>query len=123
MHEQSLVQSLLNQVEQLRRENNGVSVDVVTVELGPLSGVEPELISSAFGRLAPLQFSPAPHLDLQLIDLAIRCRACEAESAVPKITFQCPACSSSQVQIIRGDEFRLIDVSLQIPDSSCETTP
>lgn len=120
MHERSLVRSLLNQVERLRLEHHALSVDVVTVELGPLSGVEPELIRSAFEQLAPLQFTSTPRLDVQLIDLTIRCRKCKVEAAVPQITFQCPACFSSRVQVIRGDQFRLIDVSLQISDSSCE---
>ena len=62
MHEHSLVRSLLDQVEQLRRENGAVSVDVVTVEIGPLSGVEPDLIHSAFEQLAPLCFQPFPRL-------------------------------------------------------------
>lgn len=115
MHEQSLVKSLLNQVQQLCRENNAVCVDVVTVEIGPLSGVEPELITSAFEQLAPLHLTPCPRLDIRLIDLAMRCRECTAESAAPAITFRCAVCSSSQVQIIRGDEFRLIDVAMQIP--------
>lgn len=115
MHEQSLVKSLLRQVEQLRHENDAVCVDVVTVEIGPLSGVEPELITSAFEQLAPLYFAHCPRLEIRLIALAMRCRECRAESAAPEITFQCPMCSSSQIQIVRGDEFRLIDVAMQVP--------
>lgn len=120
MHEYSLVQSLLNQVEQLRSDHNGVLVEVVTVEIGPLSGVEPQLITSAFEQLAPQQFSMMPRLEIRLVDLSIRCRACDVESSLTDISFKCPKCSSSRVKIISGDQFRLIDVRLQVHDSSCE---
>ncbi len=115
MHEKSLVQSLLKQVEQIRVENGGQSVDQITVEIGPLSGVESELIECAFRELAPQFFSAPPVLNLQNVPLQLRCRSCDLESAVDGLTLQCPNCLSNQVCIIRGDEFRLVDVSMQIP--------
>ena len=115
MHEKSLVQSLLNQVEQLRMQNNATSVGRVTVEVGPLSGVEPELIRSAFDELASTQFESPPALDIRLIRMQIRCRSCRHETEVEGMTLQCPECASIKVQIVRGDEFRLIDISMQVP--------
>ena len=115
MHEKSLVQSLLTQVEQLRVQNAATSVHRVTVEIGPLSGVEPELVQSAFNELAPQQFDTPLVLDICLIRMQIRCRSCRRVAAVEGITLQCPECGSSKVQIIRGDEFRLINVSMQVP--------
>ena len=114
MHEKSLVKSLLTQVEQLRVDNHATYVDRVTVEVGPLSGVEPELIRSAFDEVASEQFEVAPVLDIRLIQLQIRCRSCLHEASVEGLTLQCPECKSSKVQVIRGDEFRLIDVSIQV---------
>ena len=52
MHEASLVESLLEQVQTLVSEHGGGDVEVVEVEIGPLSGVEPELVDLAFQRLA-----------------------------------------------------------------------
>ncbi len=114
MHEKSLVRSLLKQVDELRIENNALSVALITVELGPLSGVEPQLIQVAFGELVAEYFDEQPTLDIRLVPLQIRCRSCRHESAVDGITLECPECSSTKVQVIRGDEFRLLDISMQV---------
>lgn len=121
MHEKSLVRSLLKQVEHIRKQNKAVSVDRITVEIGPLSGAEAELVQSAFDELAPQQFADRPVLDIQNVKLQIRCRECLQESAISGITFHCPDCQSSRVQVVRGDEFRLIDVSMQVPAAAGES--
>jgi len=48
MHEFSIVQSLLNLIENYARENNASSVSKVVVQIGVLSGVEPHLLEIAF---------------------------------------------------------------------------
>jgi hydrogenase nickel incorporation protein HypA/HybF len=72
-------------------------------------------VQSAFNELAPEQFDAPLVLDIRLIRMQIRCRSCRHVAAVEGITLKCPECGSSKVQIIRGDEFRLIDVSMQVP--------
>jgi hypothetical protein len=51
MHEESLVRSLLHQVEDLARQHHATEVDDIEVEIGPLSGVESLLVQEAFERL------------------------------------------------------------------------
>ena len=47
MHEESLVRSLLEQVRRLVREHAAETVERIEVEVGPLSGVELDLLRSA----------------------------------------------------------------------------
>jgi len=103
------------QVEQLRTEHDALAVDAVTVELGPLSGVEAELVREAFNQLAADQFTTCPLLHIDTIPLQIRCQSCGRESSVAGLSLKCPECASSRVRILRGDEFRLIDVAMQVP--------
>ena len=51
MHEESLVRSLLHQVEDLAQQHHATEVEDIEVEIGPLSGVEPLLVREAFERL------------------------------------------------------------------------
>ena len=115
MHEKSLVRSLLKQVKAIGMDNGAVQVDAVTVELGPLSGAEPELVAAAYDELVTEYFEVIPQLDVHTVPLQLRCRFCLRESAADGLSLVCPVCTSLDVQIIRGDEFRLIDVSLQVP--------
>ncbi len=107
--------SLLKQVKQLCGQHEAVAVDAVTVEIGPLSGVEAQLVREAFEELAEIQFTNCPLLQINDVPLQIRCRSCGRHSSVAGISLRCPECASSRVQIIRGDEFRLIDVAMQVP--------
>ncbi|MEZ6132473.1 MAG: hydrogenase maturation nickel metallochaperone HypA [Planctomycetaceae bacterium] len=115
MHETSLVRSLLKQVKQIMMEHSATSVDSITVEIGPLSGVEAELVRDSFWQLISTGNLGQPQLHVHEVDLQIRCRHCEVESSVQRLSLQCPECQSRHIQILRGDEFRLINVSLQVP--------
>jgi len=48
MHEFSIVQSLLNLIEENARKNSAKSVSKVVVKIGKMSGVEPHLLEIAF---------------------------------------------------------------------------
>ena len=48
MHEYSIVQSLLESCEQHARQNEAKEVTKVVVKIGVLSGVEPDLLQTAF---------------------------------------------------------------------------
>ena len=52
MHERSLVRSLLAQVQALAAEHPADRVAAIRVRIGEFSGVEPELLQSAYEELA-----------------------------------------------------------------------
>lgn len=122
MHETSLVRSLLSQVANILHDYPGSRVESIRVEIGPLSGVEPLLVSSAFDRLVESTPSRGASLCIEHIDLAARCRDCDVEFVVDQFAFVCPDCASNRVTILRGDEFRLLDVTIE-RDSSSEGEP
>ena len=113
MHEESLVRSLLAQVEQLRIEHDADAVTRVTVECGPLSGVEPLLVEDAFARLT--ERTPQAGMDLVLRDVPLwcRCRDCGQETMIETFHFTCAACGSPALQVVSGDAFRLIDITVK----------
>ena len=116
MHETALVRSLLVQVEYLLHEHGGASVERIVVEIGPLSGVEPLLVRGAFEQFAPLTSTVATaDLQIEETSLAAECNRCQSEFEIPAFQFVCPACGSTAVRVIRGDEFRLLSVDIAVP--------
>src|SRR5690349_3062792 len=112
MHESSLVRSLLRQVEMIRVEEDGLLVAEIRIEIGPLSGVEPMLVSSAFLQLAPACGMNGARLVIDEVPLSARCAACGlVEVSLPHIS--CPICGLSEIQIVRGDEMRLQCVTIR----------
>ena len=112
MHERSLINALLRQVEKLRRDHGAGSVSEVRVEVGPLSGVEPLLLATAFEQLASASNLSDAKLVIDEVPLRAVCKFCDREFEVQGFVFRCPACGQN-VRVIRGDEFQLVSVSLQ----------
>jgi hydrogenase nickel incorporation protein HypA/HybF len=48
MHELAVCQGLMNQVEQIAQRENAERVTRILLRVGPLSGVEPQLLIDAF---------------------------------------------------------------------------
>lgn len=113
MHEFSLVRSLLDQVDQVVAEHGGRVAVEICVELGPLSGVEPVLVKSAFEQLADSSSARGAMLRIDEVPLTAKCSACDTEFEIIDFRFQCPACGSRDTQTTRGDTFRLMSVTTE----------
>ncbi len=111
MHEQSLVRTLLKQVDAIRREHGADQIREVRVEVGPLSGVEPLLLESAFDQLAAGTFADGATLAIDEVTLQAECRSCRQQFEVDAFDFRCPDCGG-HVRILRGDELMLVSVSV-----------
>ncbi len=107
MHERSLVKTLLRHVNQVAAENRASNVLDVTVQIGPLSGVEVGLVESAFNELATTM-----KLNVVETALVIECLQCHRVSELPDFIFRCPGCDSGRVQVISGDEFQLVSLTI-----------
>lgn len=116
MHEQSLIRALLRQVDQLMYQHRATAVETVTVEVGPLSGVEVLLLQSAWRQLVTGGIFESTELDIQETRLLLKCLMCGCESSFETLCFKCHHCGSTQVQILQGDSFRLLDVTLKVPE-------
>ncbi len=113
MHEMSLVRSLLRQVERLCEQHGGTSVEQIEIEIGPLSGVEPLLVREAFDVVSIETQSVGSDLIIHDVPLEARCRDCNADFEMASFDFVCPECHSRSIQITKGDEFRLLNVTMQ----------
>lgn len=113
MHEASLVRSLLRQVSDLLIAHQGESVEVIRVEMGPLSGVERVLVEIAYADQVDSTTCRGAKLEVTEVPLSARCRECRAEFAIESFRFVCAKCGSPHVQVTGGEEFRLLDVDLR----------
>ena len=111
MHEFSLAQALLDQVNDLRRLHGAAHVVALRVEIGEFSGVEPVCLQSAFEVLT--DGTGVPELELHIVPLVVRCKACSAETTVRQNRFCCEACDGTQLTALRGEGLVLRDVTLE----------
>jgi hydrogenase nickel incorporation protein HypA/HybF len=119
MHEYSLVRSLLRQVRQIvaaqptqGSEQPTQELQQVSVSIGPLSGVEPELVQIAFDQLVESFGFLHAKLSIVRTTLDACCAECGECFSIQSFKFQCPSCCSRNVRVTSGEDFRLIDLTV-----------
>jgi len=114
VHEMSVCQALLSQVAQIARQRGAGAVDRITVQIGPLSGVDPEQLRRAFEVMRAGGESAAAALVIETAAVEVRCLACGADSETAVNRLVCRACGGYRTRVIAGDELRLRSIELQM---------
>lgn len=112
MHELSVCTALLDQVEKIAHERNALAVSRIVLRLGPLSGIEPQLLRRAYPLAAAGTIAEHAELTIDASDVVVRCSQCGEESAVPANRLLCSACGDFRTHLISGDELLLQSVEL-----------
>ena len=112
MHELSICQALIEQVETLAREQGGRWVDVIEISIGPLSGVEPRLLRQAFPVAAAGSVAEAARLEIESLPVRVHCDACGSDSDASVNRLVCRQCGNWQTRLLSGDELLLTRVEI-----------
>lgn len=113
MHEYSIVQSLLDSCEEHARENNSTNVTKVIVKIGVLSGVEPDLLQTAFDTFKEKTVCEKAEFVINHQKVVISCLSCDEETTLEKHEFSCPKCQSSQIKVIDGEDMFLMSLEME----------
>ncbi|NVJ53682.1 MAG: hydrogenase maturation nickel metallochaperone HypA [Campylobacteraceae bacterium] len=112
MHEYSIVQSLLESCEEHARQNESENVTKVVVKIGVLSGVEPDLLQTAFDTFKEKTVCHNAQFIINHQKVVIACLSCDEESTLEKHEFACPKCNSTQVKVIDGEDMYLMSLEM-----------
>jgi len=113
MHELSVCQALIGQVEKVARENDARRVVSIVVSVGPLSGVEAELLEHAYPIAAAGTLAEHATLTIETVPVRVRCRSCGAEGGAEANRLVCGACNDWQVDVVAGEEMLLTRVEIE----------
>ncbi len=115
MHEFSLVQALMGQLDELAREHGKNHVVRVTMEIGPLAGVVIDSFRFGFEALAPESpLTKGAELVIMQPGVNYRCLDCEHEELKrSKRPVGCPECGSNNLFPNGGDELILQQVEME----------
>jgi hydrogenase nickel incorporation protein HypA/HybF len=113
MHEQSLVKALLRQVEAVAVPHSGSRVISIRVRIGEFSGVEAELLASAYEDLVQHTTFCGATLDVERVTLEAVCQQCGHRFRVEQFNFQCAKCGSIRLTLQGGEELLLDSVVME----------
>ena len=113
MHELAVCQGLLRQVETIAREHGAGRVTRIVVRIGPLSGVEPDLLAGAFPLAAADTRATTAELVIERLPVRVLCNTCGAESEATPNRLLCGVCGDWHTRLVGGDEMLLASVELE----------
>ena len=112
MHEYSIVQALLDRVETEARARQARSDHALTVRIGTLSGVEPELLASAYDLCREGTICGRALLTIERAEARWACPACDWPIANGDV-LRCPACGVA-ARLFGGDEIVLQRIEMEV---------
>jgi len=113
---------MLTQVAELAAGRGASVVERITIEVGPLSGVEAALLASAFLVLRAGGCAAGATLSIESTPVTIECLACTGQSQTSPNRLVCALCGGFRTRIVAGDELRLRRVELRTADLQSDAT-
>ena len=111
MHEYSIVQALLDRVEQEARGHHATRVHRVRVSIGDLAGVDVALLRTAYDTIRHRTLCHDAPLDVRRIPAKWQCRECGTAIAAGA-ALRCAACGAP-ARLACGDEIVLDQIEME----------
>jgi hydrogenase nickel incorporation protein HypA/HybF len=114
VHEYSLVQSLVDRVEAEASRRGALSIHRVSVRIGELSGVDPELFQTAYDTFREGTLCAHAPLALERVAATWSCPRCGARIA-HGAALRCPPCGVPARLDDGGDALMLNGIEMEVP--------
>jgi len=113
MHEYSVVQALLEQIENIAEVNKAEKVTKVIVKIGVMSGIEPHLLEIAFNTFKEKTVCDTTEFVMNIQPLSVECQVCKEVSELEKVHYCCPQCESIDIKVVDGEDMFLMSLEMQ----------
>jgi hydrogenase nickel incorporation protein HypA/HybF len=113
MHEYSIVQALVERVDAEARARRATAVHRLSVRIGELSGVEVELLTTAYETFRERTVCEGAALDVQVVPARWVCPECGDRIAIGH-PLQCLVCQVP-ARLAEGDEIMLDRIEMEVP--------
>lgn len=113
MHEYSIVQALLDRVHREAAQRSATAVHRLHVRIGELSGVEVDLLTTAFDTFKGRSISEDAELVVHSVPAAYSCPGCGRDFPRGEI-LRCPDCALP-ARLTEGGEIFLDRIEMEVP--------
>lgn len=105
MHELSLAESMIKQLDEIIDKEGASEAIRVTVSIGALSGVERDALEFALPLVAEGTHFENTEFEFEEVPVKVKCGDC-GKISFPEVPMMiCMECSSSNIELIEGNEF------------------
>lgn len=115
MHELGIVYHIIRDVESVARANGVSRVSSVTLLLGEVSGVVPDLLLDAWRWAADKKpVTQGAELIVEPVDAVTHCEACGRDYGTVEHGKTCPHCGGGETYLLQGQEVMIKQI--ETPD-------
>ena len=107
MHELAVCQALLTEVQRATPASGAGPVSRIVLRVGPLSGVEPQLLQRAFTFARLGSVAAEAELCIEPTAIQVECTLCHRVSDAAPNRLICRHCGAWHTRLIAGDELLL----------------
>ncbi|MBW1779587.1 MAG: hydrogenase maturation nickel metallochaperone HypA [Deltaproteobacteria bacterium] len=112
MHEMSIAQGLLDIIKEEMDKHGARVLRSVRLQIGQLSAIVPESLSFCFEIMTAGTELEGARLNMEMIPLRGICRKCNREFEIKEYAFECPYCSSREIDTISGQELSIVEMEV-----------
>ena len=112
MHELGIAQNILEIVRQSVLKEQIEAVRGIKVRVGQLSGVVPDSLDFCFNAIVSNTEMRRASLAIEQVPTTSECRNCMHRFQVDEFDFACPACKSTNLELLSGKELEIIEIEL-----------
>lgn len=113
MHEMAVTESILEIANRHAKQANAARVTHVYLVIGQLSSIVDDSVQFYWDFLTQNTLCDKAILHFERIPAVLQCQACTNEYHIEELLTPCPACGSSQVKVISGNEFRVDSIEVE----------
>jgi hydrogenase nickel incorporation protein HypA/HybF len=104
MHELTVVSGIFNIILEIAEKNNLSSISRIAVKVGRQRHLAPDLMKFAFDSVSKNTIAAGAFLDIERVDIQMKCRSCDHEFKVEDDTYICISCGSANLETISGKD-------------------
>ena len=112
MHEYSIVQALVERVEREAHARRAVAIHRLSVRIGELSGVDIELLTTAFATFRDRTICEDAELSVESVPPRWECPRCQ-DNVGPSSLLRCVHCDTP-ARLAAGDEIVLDRIEMEV---------
>ncbi len=119
MHELSIMKSLFRILTEKADQAGAQRIRSVTIGIGRFSGIEPDLLHSAFVAISKETMAEGAQFKIINKPLQRECSQCGTMQLEERhIPFECPKCGSSGIRFDPNDELMVENMEVEIANSN-----
>lgn len=113
MHELSIAIQIVEIVEEEAKKHDAEHVSAVHLDIGTLSGVEPDALKFAMEEAVRHSIAAKAELFYHFIEAVAVCEDCCNEFKTEDYFKVCPYCNSVNTSLLKGKELKIRSIDIQ----------